>query len=77
MLFVPAGPDRFNPSVIWRTLKNWNQSPPERKDGPQNPSRIHIPYRIYSIHSTFTLVRIAVNQAKNRGLRFGGRIAQR
>jgi hypothetical protein len=43
------------------------------KDG--IPSRIHIPYRIYSIHSTFMLVQIAVNQAKTGDYGFGVRIA--
>src|SRR4029077_1454565 len=41
------------------------------------PSRIHILYLIYSIHSTFTLVQIAVNLAKTGVYGFGGRIAQR
>ena len=39
------------------------------------PSRIHIPYRIYSIHSTFILVEIVVNHAKTGIYGFGGRIA--
>src|SRR6266700_7338435 len=39
------------------------------------PSRIHIPYRIYSIHSTFILVEICVNHAKTALCGFGGRIA--
>ena len=47
----------------------------DRQSKRRRSSRIHIPYRIYSIHSTFMLVQIVVNHAKTGVYGFGGRIA--